>query len=136
MRFSISGKTRKAVAQRANNKCEYCQVNSDDMFLSFELDHIIPLKHGGTDGFENLAYACPHCNQHKGSDFATILDQEIVPLFNPRIDNWTDHFVVKGGEVISKSRIGEASIKIFRFNEPDLIILRQILMKIGRYSGF
>jgi hypothetical protein len=136
MRFSISGKTREAVAQRANYKCEYCQVNSDDMFLSFELDHVIPLKHGGTNSLENLAYACPHCNQHKGSDFATILDQEIVPLFNPRIENWADHFIIKDGEIIFRSRIGEASIKIFRFNEPDLIILRQVLMKLGRYSGF
>ncbi len=133
MRFFISEKIRKAVAQRANYQCEYCRIHSNDMFLSFELDHIIPIKHGGTSDLENLAFACPHCNQHKGSDFVTISRKQIVRLFNPRVNNWLDHFEVINGEIISKSKIGEASIKIFRFNEADLIILRQILSKTGHY---
>ena len=133
MRQSISERARQLVAERANFKCEYCRIHSDDMFLSFELDHIIPLKHGGTNDMENLAFACPHCNQHKGSDFATIFGNEIVRLFNPRLDNWLDHFEAINCEIISKSKVGEASIKIFRFNEPDLLILRQILSEAGRY---
>lgn len=103
------------------------------MFLSFEIDHIIPVKHGGANGFDNLAFACPHCNQHKGSDFATIYENEIIRLYNPRIDNWLDHFGIDGAKIVSKSKFGEASIKIFRFNEPDLLILRQILKVAGRY---
>ena len=133
MRQSISEKTRQLVAERANFKCEYCRIHSNDMFLSFELDHIIPFKHGGTNDMENLAFACPHCNQHKGSDFATISGNEIVRLFNPRLDNWLDHFEIINSEIISKSKVGEASIKIFRFNEPDILILRQILSETGRY---
>lgn len=133
MRQSISEKIRQLVAERANYKCEYCRTHSDDMFLSFELDHIIPFKHGGTNDVENLAFACPHCNQHKGSDFATVFGNEIVRLFNPRLDIWLDHFEVINGEIISKTKVGDASIKIFRFNEPDLLILRQILSGAGRY---
>ena len=41
------------------------------IYLAFEVDHIIPLKHGGSNPIENLTYACPHCNHYKGSDFAT-----------------------------------------------------------------
>lgn len=133
MRIAISEKIRKEVAERANHKCEYCQIHMDDMFLSFELDHILPIKHGGSSEIENLALACPHCNQHKGSDFATIVNAEVVRLFNPRIDNWQESFIVVKGEILSKSKIGEASIKIFRFNEPDRVILRQLLASIGRY---
>ena len=113
MRQPISDRIRQIVAERANFKCEYCRVHSDDMFLSFEIDHIIPVKHGGANGFDNLAFACPHCNQHKGSDFATIYENEIIRLYNPRIDNWLDHFGIDGAKIVSKSKFGEASIKIF-----------------------
>jgi 5-methylcytosine-specific restriction endonuclease McrA len=104
MRFSISEKIRKAVAIRANYRCEYCKIHNDDMFLSFELDHILPLKHGGTSDIENLAFACPHCNQHKGSDFATIFENQIIRLFNPRTDAWKDHFETVNDEIILRRK--------------------------------
>lgn len=74
------------------------------MFLSFELDHIIPIKHGGNSDLENLAYACPHCSQHKGSDFATISKNEIVMLFNPRKEVWVEHFEIVEGHIASKTK--------------------------------
>ncbi|MCY7351822.1 MAG: HNH endonuclease [Cytophagaceae bacterium] len=133
MRQAISEKTRRLVAERANFRCEYCQIHSDDLFLSFEIDHIIPLKHGGSHAIGNLAFACPHCNQHKGSDFATLFGDEIVRLFNPRTDPWLTHFESRNGEILPKTRVGEASAKILRFNQPDQLILRQILSQAGRY---
>ena len=77
---------RTQIAQRAKNRCEYCKIHEDDMFIGFEIDHIIANKHGGGDEMENLAYACPHCNQHKGSDLVTFIDSydDIVMLYNPR----------------------------------------------------
>lgn len=133
MRQSIPEKVRQRVVSRAGSRCEYCCIHSDDLFLSFEIDHIIPVKHGGSNDLDNLALACPHCNQHKGSDFATILDNEIVRLFNPRTDNWDEHYQVANGLIVSHTKIGTASIKIFRFNHPDLVILRQLLIQLGRY---
>ncbi|WP_028526270.1 HNH endonuclease [Runella limosa] len=133
MRQAISAKNRRFVAQRASFRCEYCRLHEDDMFLAFEIDHIIPIKHGGTNQVENLAYACPHCNQHKGSDFATLIDDEIVRLFHPRLDDWHKHFETQQGKIIAKTLVGEATLKIFRFNHPDLLILRQLLSLQGRY---
>ena len=49
MRRSISERIRASMAQRANFRCEYCQIHSDDLFLSFEIDHIIAVKHGGSN---------------------------------------------------------------------------------------
>lgn len=123
------------MAERAKFRCEYCQIHSYDLFLSFEIDHIIAIKHGGTNDIKNLAYACPHCNQHKGSDFATLLDDfnNIVVLYNPRVHSWTEHFETIDGEILPKTRIGQASIKIFRFNQLDLLILRKLLYEVGRY---
>ncbi len=59
------------IALRAMDCCEYCQIHEDFMFLAFEIDHIISIKHGGGNEIANLAYACPHCNQHKGTDLTT-----------------------------------------------------------------
>ena len=111
-------------------------MHEEDMFLSFEIDHIISTKHGGGNEIDNLAYACPHCNNHKGSDLTTFLESydDIVVLFNPRRHKWVEHFDVIDGEIMAKTRIGQASTKIFRFNEPDLIILRQLLVQSGRYA--
>ena len=135
MRQVIPEKIRQKVAERAGLCCEYCRIHADNLFLSFEIDHIIALKHGVTNDLENLAYACPHCNQYKGTDFATLLNDfnDIVVLFNPRIHEWTKHFETIEGEIIPKTRIGQASLKIFRFNQPDLLIVRRLLNEVGKY---
>ena len=86
MKRRIPEAVRQFVAQRAGYRCEYCRVHQDDLFIAFEIDHIAGIKHGGGDEPDNLAFACPHCNQHKGSDLTTFLDsyEDIVALFNPR----------------------------------------------------
>ena len=123
------------ISERAKNRCEYCNIHEDDMFLGFEIDHIIAKKHGGGNELGNLAYACPHCNQHKGSDFVTVVDDynDIVRLFNPRLQLWDEHFETSNGEVLAKTKTGNATIKLLKMNDVDLIILRNILSEIGRY---
>jgi len=135
MRQLIPKAIRMQIALRAGHRCEYCQMHEDDLFLAFEVDHIVALKHGGGNEIENLAYACPHCNNHKGPDLTTFLDdyEDIVPLFNPRRHQWADHFNAVKGEILPLTRMGEATIKLLRFNQPDLLILRQLLTQSGRY---
>jgi DNA-directed RNA polymerase subunit RPC12/RpoP len=135
MRSTIPAKTRELVVQRAGNRCEYCRFHEDDLFFPFEVDHIASLKHGGGNEPDNLALACPHCNSRKGSDLTTFLDDydDIVRLFNPRIHDWHLHFQAVDGEIIALTRIGEATVKLLRFNQVDLVILRRLLMQAGRY---
>jgi len=123
------------IIKRAKNCCEYCRIHEDDMFVGFEIDHIIANKHGGGNEIENLAYACPHCNQHKGSDLVTFIDsyEDIVTLYNPRKHKWEEHFESNLGEIVAKTKIGKATIKLLKMNDIDLIILRNILSEIGRY---
>lgn len=104
----ITDKIRSEVALRAKYCCEYCLIYEEDMFLAFEVDHIIAKKHGGGNEIENLAFCCPHCNQHKGSDIATFLVdyEDIIPLFNPRKQKWSEHFSSSHGEIIALSKIG------------------------------
>lgn len=129
----ISKSLKKKVADRAGWRCEYCHINESDSFLPFEIDHIVSLKHGGGNEGSNLAFACPHCNQHKGTDLTAFLEsyQDIVSLFNPRLHVWTEHFETKEGEILSKTRIGEATVKLLRFNAPERLIIRKILMELG-----
>ena len=54
-------------------------------------------------------------------------------LFNPRVHEWLTHFETIEGEIIPKTRIGKASLKIFRFNQPDLLIVRRLLNEVGKY---
>ncbi len=135
-RASIPERIRKIVAQRSNYECEYCRVNEDDHFLSFQIDHIVSLKHGGSNEMNNLAWACPYCNQNKGSDIGTIIERSeaLVPFFNPRKDHWKEHFHIENGEIIPLSEVGKATLKILKFNEPDILIFRQILFRAGRYN--
>ena len=41
-----------------------------------------------------LALACHHCNLHKGPNLTAIdpESQQIVSLFHPRQNDWTEHF--------------------------------------------
>lgn len=46
-----------------HGKCAYCS----QPLKKYHVDHVIPLSRGGSDDFDNLALACPHCNQSKGN---------------------------------------------------------------------
>ena len=135
MKHRLPNSLRRDVADRACFRCEYCLVQEEDLFLPFEVDHIISRKHGGGNEFGNLAFACPHCNQYKGSDLTTFLDayDDIVSLFNPRKDIWSEHFSVSEGEIIPLTRIGAATVKLLQFNGPERLLHRQILMRSGHY---
>lgn len=69
----LNRKTRDAVAKRARLRCEYCLLHEDDAYLSFEIDHIISLKHGGNNELDNLAYSCVACNRMKGADIGSVV---------------------------------------------------------------
>ena len=126
---------RQSVALRADYRCEYCRIHRDDLFFIYQIDHIISLKHDGLTEIDNLAFACSLCNQNKGPNLGTYLSgsKRLVRLFNPRQDKWFAHFEVQNGEILPKTRIGAATIKVLDMNNIDRIILRQGLMEIGRY---
>ncbi len=123
---------RRLVAVRANFRCEYCRLRELDSFFSYHNEHIVSMKHGGLTVAENLAYACQICNYTKGSDIATFLHDITTPIrfFNPRTDNWNDHFEADvSGEILPKTLIGEATIKILDINHPDSIIERREMIR-------
>lgn len=130
----VSDTNRLIVARRANHCCEYCRVSEEDHFLGFQIDHVIAIKHGGTNDVDNLAYCCPHCNQNKGTDLATLVPSgDIVPLFNPRKQTWSEHFSIDDGFILAKTSTGEGTISLLKLNDPDRLILRRVLEEAKRY---
>jgi hypothetical protein len=136
MSVYIPTKLKDLVPKRANFRCEYCRLSAHHSYFPFHIEHIISIKHGGKTLSLNLAYACPLCNLNKGSDIATFLNNPdvFVRFFNPRTDNWDEHFYVEDtGLIIPKSSIGAATIKILKFNHPDSIIERSEMIRFGSF---
>lgn len=67
----LSGTVRYEVLKRAGFRCELCGVSAEERAL--EVDHILPRRHGGKDGIENLQALCWTCNANKGDRDATDL---------------------------------------------------------------
>lgn len=122
---------RKLVYKRANGCCEYCLIPESAGLVSHEIDHIIAEKHSGLTEAENLALSCTLCNQHKGSDIASMHPEtgEIVRLYHPRRDRWADHFLLNNGEFIALSAIALVTIRLLQLNRIDRIEERQLLIE-------
>jgi 5-methylcytosine-specific restriction endonuclease McrA len=136
-RTYIIKELRNLVAQRANYLCEYCLVAEVHRSSRYQIDHIISEKHGGSTTEDNLCYCCIFCNLNKGSDLGSINWQtnELVRFYNPRRDSWVENFSLNKAEIQPLTEIGEVTVRIFDFNNPDRIIERQALMEAGQYSA-
>lgn len=127
---------RRLVIARAAGRCEYCRFPQQAAFLSFEIEHIISEKHDGPTVAENLALACPYCNDYKGTDLGS-LDPEtdiLTPFFHPRRQEWSAHFRMQGPLIIPLTPEGRVTMKILRFNDPDRLAERELLVAAGLYA--
>ncbi|MFN0175876.1 MAG: HNH endonuclease [Saprospiraceae bacterium] len=131
----VSAELRREVAERAGFRCEYCRLPEAVAMVRFQIEHIIAIKHHGLTVSENLAYACPICNANKGTDIGTVLEdtETIIPFFNPRKHDWFAHFEVNNGEILPKTLLGEATVKILDFNTLERILERLELGVTGVY---
>ena len=127
---------RDQVRQRAGLRCEYCCVHQDqDPFYTFPVDHVIAQQHRGATTLENLALSCFRCNSHKGPNIASIdrVTSEMVPLFHPRRDAWSEHFEWNGAVLVGLTPIGRATVELLAVNHPDYVLLREALIIEGTF---
>ena len=115
------------VRVRAGNRCEYCQLaQADSPLAALHIEHIRPLKHGGTDTPENLCLACIDCNLHKGPNL-TGIDPDtgaVTELFHPRRQSWAEHFAWRGLHLIGRTAVGRTTIRVLNMNSDEQIELR------------
>jgi len=121
------------VWQRAQSRCEYCQLDQSHSAVAFEIDHIIAKKHGGQTVSENLCLTCFYCNSFKGPNIAGVDPQagKVVPLFNPRRHHWKRYFRWAGPLVVGRTPMGRATIQVLSLNNPQAVALRQSLIDEG-----
>ena len=131
----VPAELRRQVRDRSEGRCEYCLLAEEDAFFTHEPDHIIAEKHGGKTVIENLAFACFACNRFKGSDIASIdpTTGELAPLFNPRKEQWSDHFRLNGGEIVGVTAAGRATERLLKYNLRERVETRTTLAQSGRY---
>ena len=109
------------VRSRANYRCEYCHYPEFLSTAPLTIDHIFPKSLGGSDSLNNLALACRRCNERHynfivGIDLET---QQEVPLFNPRQQRWSEHFIwtADGTKIIGLTSVGRATCHRLDLND-------------------
>lgn len=125
---------RDSVRDRAFDRCEYCRLRQEHYRLwRHQLEHIIPRKHGGSDDEDNLAWSCVRCNLGKSSNLSGIDGEtsEIVTLFNPRTDDWFEHFEYQGAAIVGTTPTGRATVAVLNMNEAQRLQLRRALLANG-----
>ena len=132
--MKINPGLRVLVARRANGWCEYCLIHEDDAAFPHEVDHIISRQDGGTTTSDNLAFACMICNRYKDTNLGSLSEAgTIVRLFNPRSEQWNDHFRLDGAIIQPVTHTGDVTARLLRLNTSERVIERGILQRLGRY---
>jgi hypothetical protein len=124
---------REQVVERAVGRCEYCRILAEYDDEVFCIDHVIAKKHHGPTLLENLAYCCYWCNTYKGDNLSGFdsITASVVRLFNPRLDDWLEHFAWQGPTVIALTDIGRVTVDVLCMNAPIRIELRRALLREG-----
>jgi hypothetical protein len=127
--------TRRFIRARANDRCEYCGIPQHALDQSLQIEHIVARQHLGGDDLQNLALACDRCNLHKGPNLSAVDEESgrVVPLFHPRHDTWSDHFELHGPEIVGRTDIGRATVRLLQMNSRWRMQLRDTLLALGQW---
>lgn len=122
---ALSSPTRRQVYARAKDCCEYCRTARRLIGMPLVVDHIFPRSLGGDDDLDNLCAACYRCNEYKGArtHARDPVTQALVPLYNPRTEEWLVHFRWENGGIhlIGLTPTGRASVIALRLNNEYVV---------------
>lgn len=136
----ISKKLRFEVFKRDNFTCQYCGRMAPDVIL--QVDHIKPVKEGGTNDILNLVTSCVDCNLGKGAkllsdDSAVKKQQTQLKLLGEKREQlemvlqWKNELLqMQDKEVNTIVQYVEDKTKIL-FNPAGKEFIRKIIKKYG-----
>ncbi len=117
------------VRKAAQDRCGYCLSSQRYVLGKLEIEHIIPRSKAGSNDESNLWLSCTLCNRYKGSQTNGVdqISGEKVALFNPRIQNWKEHFrwSPDGTQIIGLTPIGRATAEALRLNNEIAVEVRR-----------
>jgi hypothetical protein len=128
-------KLRPHLAEQARHRCGYCQTQERISGVPLTVEHLLPESLGGTDEEDNLWMSCRLCNEAKGNriEWLNPATGDMIPLFNPRTQLWSDHFrwSSDGIFIISLTEIGRATIAALSLNSDLRLKSRAIWVEAG-----
>jgi hypothetical protein len=131
----VSASLHVEVVLRAGSRCEYCGLSQLGQEAAFHIDHVVPRAAGGRTVADNLALACVSCSLRKwAKQTAPDPDSgEDVPLFNPRTQNWADHYRWDGERIVPLTPTARATVAALALNRPLILAIRQEETARGRH---
>lgn len=125
----VSQAVRRKIAELAQHRCGYCLTSQKISGAQMHIDHIVPQSRGGTSDEQNLWLACAWCNSYKSDKiYATDpITQQLVSLFNPRTQPWSDHFTwsEENIHIIGLTPIGRATVVALNLNNEYILPARR-----------
>lgn len=116
-------------------QCEYCQTSEFVTGITLEADHVRPRSLHGPTSRENLCRACSSCNTQKNDQVEALdpLTQQVVMLFNPRQQRWSEHFQWRqnGTEIVGLTTCGRATVEALKMNNPRIVRARRLWVSVG-----
>jgi hypothetical protein len=72
----------------------------------------------------------------EGTDIASLSLRagQLVSLFNPRKERWSEHFRLDGAIIEPLTAEGEVTARLLKLNLDKRIVERRLLIAAGRYS--
>jgi hypothetical protein len=126
---------RALIATQAGNRCGYCLTTEAVVGSPMEIEYIVPKAQGGPTVEANPWPACSACNGFKADRTAGMVPilGEYVTLFNPRRQNWREHFAwTRGADyVVGTTASGRATVATLKLNRPMLVRARRLWVRIG-----
>jgi len=106
---------------------KYCHLSQVGQEATFHIDHIKPFARGGRTVAGNLTLACVSCSLRKAAR-VTAVDPQTgaeAPIFNPRQDNWSEHFYWDGVMLVGLTSTGRATVQALDVNRALILAIRQ-----------
>ena len=131
----VSSDLRRQVVQDAGHLCGYCLSDETLPGTPLSIEHIVPVAAGGPTTRENLWLACRPCNEFKGIQTHTEDPEtgEIMPLFNPRTQDWRTHFDWNNDKtrIVGLTPTGRATVTALQLNRSILAKARRRWVMAG-----
>lgn len=129
----ISEKLKTKIRRQAKNRCGYCLLPQSLNPSLLEIEHLLATANGGTDEEENLWLACRLCNGYKNTQSEAVDDKtnKKVLLFNPRAQDWNEHFEWINEKIVGKTPCGRATVKALKLNNEIILPVRKKWISAG-----
>lgn len=131
----ISQNLRSQIESIDLKRCCYCLTTEANSGMPMTIDHIQPISKGGLNITDNLCLACRTCNEYKSNTTEAIdpLTGLVVCLFNPRQQNWVEHFKWNNNASLIEglTAIGRATVIALRMNNAVIVATRKRWFSIG-----